>query len=514
VASLRSTSAQAFFVNKLLSERSVAKGRDTVLLLIGLLRDAIEPAEAHVDDIIKRALKVLLSLKDLNDLRSVNSAFRAWVVKSELNLQNAVQVWDQVFDEDDGRSSLILALIRPAIGLPNMSDYQKTLLEGRSDSTHLPLLQSLILSPARPSCAHEPLIRLNCAHTLWAMHNSEANAAASIGLCLAVLLDGSHSPRLLLAREVALLSTDGYGPHYDHGLNLLALSLPALDIHPALLQALKNALTDKVRQSREDRYVRALAAILGDRRRGQSRKPNSGRGRKFDDSIEWGLQNIATQLGIPESVLNMKHQLRDGGENINELRLMRAAFAKRIGEAPNCYWDMLRSSEIFGSVIKSLKICLGIQLSSHWQEALRVTLDQMLPQAIGKYFDQKEWGLLAARLSQTDISDNDIDFAAWLILFDIWVWARKGYDHHEPSPFANIIEAAHSLPHPILEFALTIRNATINPKKGLPALRKLLSKPNPIIAELLTSAGWPLKPQVTVSPPLIESGSSAAAPEL
>lgn len=504
VASLRSTSAQAFFVNKLLSEKSATKGRDTVLLLIGLLRDAIEPAELCAEDIVTRALETLQSQKKLNDIRTIDTALRAWALKNEANLDQVMLVWRKLFDQADDRTSLILALIRPSVGLPSLVNAEEVVLNKRCNSPELAIFRSLILRPGKPSYSDKDLIGLNYAHALWALDNPEANAAAAIGFCLSILLTSSHGPRRLLIRQIALISVDGYGPSFDHTMNLLAIGMPSGDIHPIVTKALENALLNRNIKRNRERPETVLAGLLGKHikptPRTQQNKVN--RGDKLIRIFEPGLSDLAAKFGVPNSVIALKDKLREGNSHTRELYFARESFAEKMNKTPNYYWDTLRSSDIFDGLLESLQVCLDIKLPPHWKEAVQITLEQSVPDAIAKYFDQREWVQLNDRLSKNNATESDIDFAAWLILFDIWIWARNGYVFDEPSPLENIINTARSLKNPILDFSLAIHYATQKPKEGATVLNRLLSSPHSDVKNLLIESGWPLwtDGEIVVSP--------------
>jgi energy-coupling factor transporter ATP-binding protein EcfA2 len=507
VASLRSIPGQTFFIDKLVDEHASSNPRDTVLLLIGLLRDAIEPAEERANDIVRQAMETLQGLTDPADIRLIESALLSWVSKDASNSKLSTQVWDEVFVLAEPQSRLILTLIRAALGLPQLSDNQKQSLTTQCDAVQLGPLRTLIFDPPENASTNNLSLRLDCLDTSWALHNPETNAAAVLGLCTSILLDPIHIPRRLLCRELALLSVYGDGPHHDHGLNLVALALPNSDMHSALRNALHNALSEKdvpMRHHSEKNLHEIVWSLhesgdIPSKAKEKSRGEFQERRGEFEEVIENEFQRRAKRFGISNSLIKVKRMSEEQNET-SELNLIRQSFKEKAATTPESYWHMLQSSEIFSLyLIDSLEACIGIIPKGHWREALGSTLKSRLPHAISKYFDQREWRLLDDRLNSQKVDDDDIDFAAWLILFDIWIWKRSGYETADRSPLAYLVTTAQTLGHPLLRFALSVRATCQGVQGAEKVLLGVISERNAFVVDLLTMAGWPRLGEVLLS---------------
>lgn len=493
VASLKSTSAQVFFIEKILSKQKSENSRDAILLLIGLLRDAIEPAEDKAVDIIKQTLVTLLSLKDTNDIRLIERTLSNWMTKDKLNANIVLSIFDEIFINSSEQQKIALSLIRAAIRLPQLSAAQKSsIIESKNNAKEIELLQSLIFSPSKKLNSRKNCDKFNAIHTKWALIRSESNAASVIGLCLSGILDDTSMAKKLLIREITLLSTPGSGPHHDHGQNLTAIAISCSSIHDDLKKSLINSLSqnrgihkDFEKEKTIKKHFQSAA------KKGYFLKEKTSSSLDFSMIVKLELDHKAESLGINEVIFDIPHQKRENEEDF-ELKIIKNSFPNKINNAPESYWRMLQSSSIFSSLfIGSIEDCFEITEFPHWREALINTLNENLPPIISKYLDKAEWERLSIRMDSVEIDIDDIYFCAWLILFDIWIWNRDGYNEPQKSPLAPLIEKSKKIENSLINFALYTRNIHLGIKNSENEMADLISRKDSQLQEILIAAGWP-----------------------
>jgi energy-coupling factor transporter ATP-binding protein EcfA2 len=492
IASLRSISGQSFFVDKILDEQTRAKPRDTLLLLIGLLRDGIDPAEERASDIVRRTIEVLQHLKDPDDIRIIESALHAWIVKDEKNGELGITVFDEIFEKATPAFYLILALIRPTLGMPELTLQQKSKLHGPVETGQIQMLERLVYSPLVMNDNYPNSSRLFDFYTEAAFHSPETNAASAIGFCVSALLDCKKIPLRLLCRELAIWSGMGYGPHHDNGLNLAAITLSATNPHPGLRLAVQNSLhLHNSTGERQAFSVRSLDALFRSWLNNRGKVAHRAHEMEFRDVILDTLRRRISKAGSRKSSLKMKMGTH-GIDRVESLDLIRNSFFEKVDSNPGSYWDVLRNSEIFSKYfLETFEGCAGISPMGHWGEALRITLQRKVPSALSKYFDNEEWHQLSIRISGADVVEDDIYFTAWLILFDVWVWNRNGYGEAAESPIVNLIVAAEAMKDPIIRFALALRATAQGDAVASETAKYMFNHPE--LTEIFTKAGWPTR---------------------
>lgn len=483
VASLRSPPAQKFFVEKLLN--LVGNGnlsRDGALLLMGLLRDGIEPAEEQALEIVKQTLTTLQSLTDPDDILTVQSSIRAWTNRDKLSVGIGGVALNILFEKAATPGKLTLSLTRSSLDLPPADSAQLAILERElGNDPQLQAYKALILGRPAATVRWPDIVAL---HDLWATDSPQGNLCAAIGLCLSILLEPEHVPRRLLARELTLLPTSGYGPHSDHFMNLLSVALPAAKLPPEVINALGSAL-GPMRRREANLIVRAISPYMN----GLITFDEGSRNEDF--SMLEGLRgNLREKL--KKAKIRVPRLKTSRSELHEDLALISETFRDKLEEAPTSFWQMVRSSEIFSEmIIPSIAGPLGLKHLGHWQEALRISLRDRIPQAISRYLDVQEWRALAGRLTARAETSDDLDFAAWLALFDLWIWERDGYHEADQSPLRYVLEAARNRDHPSLQFVLAVRGVCHQVPDSGAELQRLTADPKSQIVTLLTGLGWP-----------------------
>lgn len=480
VASLRSTSGQKFFVDKLLRlPKDTLPSRDRALLLVGLLRDGIEPAEEQAKLIIEQALQSLQTLQSSEDVVSLQSSVRAWTTKDPANAKTSESAATKLFEVSTLEEKLTIALARPALGLRHLEASEASSLEKLGEQNKV--YKSLILGT--------PATKINCdalmaLHDLWATQSPETNAAAAAGLALFILLDPTSVAARLLQRELITFGTGEYGPHNDHLQNLMAISMAGVSIRPELTRALSNSF--------KRRRLRSISDLIVPHMNGLIRQDSDGKRDKFAmlDSIRPFLEERVENAKI-SSVRVFASRSKRADQAREEIDLIKATFRANMVESPGSYWDMLCASEIFTEyVISSVISALDLSPAAHWKEGLRSSLKSRIPTLLAKFFDEAEWTNLSVRLRGDDCRSEDQDFAAWLVLLDLWVWQRDGYTKATESPLIHVVEAAKGSQHTLLNFSLALWRVCHQLPGANEELQTVTTATNSNLRTLLGNFGW------------------------
>ncbi|MCC8432100.1 NACHT domain-containing protein [Reyranella aquatilis] len=488
VASLRSTSGQKFFVDKLLDFPTGSfPSRDRALLIVGLLRDGIEPAEEKAQVIVEKALQSLQTLDSPDDIVSLQSSIRAWSTKDAAHSAITEAAASKVFESSASRQKFIIALARPALDLrPSDSKELSSLVKTYSDQASA--YESLILGTPTTMLGWEPLMAL---HDLWATQSPETNAAAAIGLGLSALLDSTHIPARLLRRELIVFGTGEYGPHNDHFQNLISIAMAGTNIRPELKKALFNSFRRS--NSPRRRRVRPISSLIAPHTNGLIRQEMDGKRDNFAmlEHIRPFLEAKVENLNV-RSLGSAANRSKRGDHAREEIDLIKDTFRLGMEESPGSYWDMLWASEIFSEyVIASVISALNLRPIAHWKEGLRGSLKARIPALVGRFFDEAEWETLSVRLKEGNFSSDDQDFAAWLVLLDLWVWQRDGYVKPTDSPLIRIVEAAQYSEHSLLRFSVALWRVSHQLPGANEDMQNLTAAANSRLRTQLESFGWP-----------------------
>ncbi|MDO8040043.1 NACHT domain-containing NTPase [Janthinobacterium sp. SUN137] len=494
VASLKSTSAQNFFIEKILIKQKELASKDSTLLLIGLLRDAIEPAEDKSREIIQQSIETLQLLNEENDIRVIERALLNWTSKTQENLNTTTSVFDEIFSKANSEKKITLALIRPTIGIGQFSNEQKiTISKIKGHTNEVNLLRSFVFSPAEKTKRKKQNEKVNLLSLNWALIRPESNAASAIIFCSSNLLDDIDVAKKLLTREIALLCIAAHGPHYDNGLNLASIAYADTEIHSALKKSLKNSLSNKRKTKRRstNKELSKLFENFITLNHPECLIGNENNNYNLSDIISEELERRTNEIEIPYEIAHMARISHDKDE-IAELESIREIFLQKINTNPAMYWQMLQSSKIFSSLfISGIQNSFDIINISHWNEALSETLTKSIPETISYFFNHTEWDAVIKRLEEKSEDIKDIYFSAWLILFDVWIWLTDGYKDEKESPIYRLLTLSREINHPIIIFALQMRLSLIN-KKHLEIINSIYIETSQDLNEILTSAGWPL----------------------
>jgi hypothetical protein len=188
---------------------------------------------------------------------------------------------------------------------------------------------------------------------------------------------------------------------------------------------------------------------------------------------------------------------RTRNSTTSDIELIRREVYERIKTIPQSYWTMLRSTEVFDRFISSAVKSLDLRPEGHWQEALRTTLGHRLPGAIAPYFRHEFQNGVEKRIRDGSASEDDLNFAAWFLLVDIWIWVQRAYKDPSQSPFNSLAEATRTLEHAALRFSNVARDISHGVDGAEAQMTSVIGDQTSGVMALLRSAGWPLTEKPT-----------------
>ena len=493
VASLRSTSGQEFFVKKLLNPDVCRETRDAALLLIGLLRDGVEPAEEEALEITTHALKTLFRLDNSNDVRAVHSALAAWFGKDKKNEQVGTHAVKKLFASSDPARRLTLLLTKSIVHIDDpMIDERILIYKNLAGSLELSAFARLVDREVNDTIPTIDWSRMNSVHDFWATESPEGNVAAAAGLCISILLDPIGVPRRLFHRELVVLgAVPSNGPHNDHMLNLLSFALPLVVFPPEIAGAFKIALGSA--RGQKARSEKETSLIVSRVQRLLAGKRTPVRNKDTEPSLDVKNTLLEKANLASSEVTRLPEQLRHFREptNTSGLGLIKKTFRATFEKNSFGYIKMIFDSEIYSELLfPSLQLSLNVSPVAHWQEALRGPLQSRVSEAICMYFDIREWETLITRFKENTQCEDDRFFAAWLVMLDIWTWEHEGYHEDTSSPLKRIISVVQGDPHPLLRFVLSLRKACLQLPGANEELTALVTDRESGLADLLTDVGW------------------------
>ncbi|WP_175164934.1 NACHT domain-containing protein [Paraburkholderia fynbosensis] len=499
VASLKSIQGQSFFVQKLVDGNKKHLSRDAVLLLIGLLKDAIEPAEEFSADILLQAFECLLTCNESNDVRAIEGALRAWIDKNVENKALAVQIHDEFYESVSVRRRLDAVLIRAGMELPQLSDEQKLKISesGRGANSSIALLKGIIFDPPIPSLNPEFAEALFVASMVLAFESPDTNLAGVMLFSMSLILKPETAARRLFDREFGVLASGAAGPHRDNGRNIVSIALPFLDnINPTIYRALRNSFvpgrprTPKQEIQQNEEGGRIFEAAFFSRLYSKSVK------HARSDSEAAGVRRAfvwtrrADMMKIPNTWRKATSEARKKIDR-SELPIIRSAFREKMDSSPDVFWRMVCASDVFSVyLMEAVFACAGLKSNVLWSEALRASLVAKVPLTFARYLQLEEWTRLEKVVHTGEASEQDLDLVAWLLTFDIWIWNNRGYDRPEHSPFDMLSKNASFVNYAPIQLALAARDVAYRTAGAEDRFLAHMAERGTPISDALVAAGW------------------------
>ncbi|WP_411835544.1 NACHT domain-containing protein [Pseudomonas chlororaphis subsp. aurantiaca] len=483
VASLRSTQAQKYFVDKLL-EDSNKETRDNCLLLLGLLRDAIEPAENNAEDIIENCFATLLNLDKRSDASAVLYSLLHWLVRDDDNIPLTSRIWLKLYNAAEPYNRIQLLLANTALVFPtSRSDIPSHLELPESPESDL----SHFLTSGKPSLTTEKISKkLDAIATYWAFHSPGTNAEAALLMGCSLAMNPKNVARRLFQKELALIVSHGGGPHGDTGINMIGIALDSINDPPEeIIRSLDNYITPgKGGMQRSSKLIECIDKFIASH-------PKLNLSSSHQRSVKGVVfKNAARSLGIPEKSLRTVQDRDSSGSIV----IIHEEYLMKRKETPKVFWSMFRSSEIFNvNFIRTFESCSEIKMSGTWAEALHVGLGKSIPQSIGKFFSSSERKTIQKNLLNGNNDEDTVYFAAWMILFDIWTWAGHAYKNNKSSTINSFINKLSNSPIfeiPAIKLSVLIHRLVTTPNTDSEAKLLELWSNCAEVREMLSQAAW------------------------
>lgn len=483
VASLRSTQAQKYFVDKLLESSSNKETRDNCLLLLGLLRDAIEPAENSAEDIIDNCLSTLLILNKRTDASAILFSILNWLVRDEKNNDLISSVWLKRYENSDIQGRIGLLLANTALVYPTLSSDIPTHLE-LTNSPEADLCK--FFNKGELSATTEAIsIKLDALAKYWAFHSPSTNAEAALLMGASMALNPADAAKRLFHKELALVANNGGGPHGDSGINMIGIAASSItDVPEELLRSLGAHITDRGSLRRSNKVFQCIDKFIISH---PEYKLSTTPRHNIKTMV---FKNSARSAGISDKALRVLHD-REASSNV---QMIQEEFWNKRQDTPKIYWSLLRASEIFNTnFVRTFENISEIKMIGMWPEALHTGMAKRTSQAVGKFFSTKEREIAQKKILNNQHDEETIYFVAWMILFDIWSWSGHAYKNNRKSTIKAFITQLAATPAgeiPAIKLAILTRDLIITPKTDSEAELLELWSQNSETKAMLSQAGW------------------------
>lgn len=483
VASLRSTQAQTYFVERLLEDSDAKLTRDNILLLLGLLRDAIEPAENNVDDIITNCFETLLKLTDRSDVNAVIQSFLHWLMKEEPNESLCAIAWQKLYNVVTVADRTKMLLINAALVVP--TQWEEILnyppVDDSIESDVAKFLNGGDNSPGTSVIAE----KLYALSVFLAFDSPSSNVEAAILTTCSVALDSASSSSRIFLKELALVGCGG-GPHRDNGMNMVSIAASRVsDIPEEIERSLSHCLeSDRFKLRGNEGIARCIEAFI---EASTGKKISSSRSYSYEGGK---VRDKARSLGIPDKLL----KARSRRETSNVIKLIHSEYALKRKEEPSIFWSRLRLSEIFGrDFVRSFEGCSGIKMEGLWDQALYSGLVGKIPRSIERFFSSKSRLEIQNKVLGVEADEDTLYFAAWMVLFDLWAWSGGCYDKGQESSVRKFIVALRSssaFEYPPIKLSILIHSLVTEPTESNQAELLKYWQSSSEVGVMLSQAGW------------------------
>jgi hypothetical protein len=405
IAGLDSNASQQFLIEQLISQKANGQQSSKAQLLGGLLLDGIEAAEERTRDILRELIESSMDAGEIEQVRQTNTLLNLWLTKESSNQDFLCDVFEEIKADLKGKDQgLRLTLVGTAIGMPKEKqlEFAANLLD--SDSVEAELF--VLLFGPEPMTEVSPRL-LQRLMPLWTAQYSYTR--------------WSPQPNFIAAACEAVsgfLSADIAAKH------LFGLQLYSFDGSPAFSHLMFNLC----------RFMQNAAAIT---------KVTSLISFRDSSPQFYGMYTtlLRLQLHVEPPVMNI---------DVNY-------------DYPDS--EFLLETGTYTPVFTTICEHLKLEPRSQWFEALRV---DFLPRF--KYrlplLSGNKWEKIEASFNNGAISAGDEFLAAWLVIFDAWLYLLRAYDSADNSPFVGLLALTRNSTAPALKVAHYFRDQVFG--DGLP----------------------------------------------
>jgi hypothetical protein len=488
VASLKNPVAQKLVVDRVIWSDPSESAFGKATLLVGLIRDGIEPAEEEVDAILRLAVSTLVEANSAEEINKLVGSVTALLAKEPRFSPSLSRALERAEAQFSGRLSVRLGLVASLLGSLGPALEAAAYSDVRSTEKERTVFGTLIARrPAEASMDNVWWESLTQLLTYLGLVSAPSNTISSLGDGVVGMVEPSNLIPRLLRKELTFFGTAGYGPHQHHLMNLGGIVFGSADLHPAFRAAVISAFqreSSELESSFQPRSrIKELGDLLENVYRVRSDKRKKREAMSLFDKIRSDLKNrVMDQIG--------RDPIGDYREfDRGFLQAQSKVFAERLHAQTNLYWNSIRQAGMLSDgLIEILIETIGLSPKSHWQAALMGSLGDGLPSALAPAFDRKSWDEIARSASSSFISGRIVTEAAWLLLVDIWIWANHGYDGPGQSPVVDLAKAVENHPAPEIVFARTARDFVHGADSS--GLIRAMTDSDTGIPRLLAEIGW------------------------
>ncbi len=182
---------------------------------------------------------------------------------------------------------------------------------------------------------------------------------------------------------------------------------------------------------------------------------------------------------------------------INDLALVRdrdRARDRAISKQVDLWQVILSSSDYYNPLIELLCDIFELEPRPQWMEALRVEFLPQIPKRITLY-NESFWQETESAFERGEFDEAEIYGAAFLLIFDSWLYIFELYKTVDDSIFDNLAELTKKIDAPPLKTAHCIRDLAYGDESRTEDLAAMVKSDDPEYREIFETCLWRLTPE-------------------
>ncbi|HEX7335021.1 MAG TPA: NACHT domain-containing protein [Pyrinomonadaceae bacterium] len=411
IAGLDSNASQQFLVEQILRDETSDKQWAKAQLLGGLLLDGVEAAEENAGAILEELLNASRNTHDIEQLRATNSILNSWLTKGTSNedlLLNLLVSFNKVQNTAD---RLRTVLVATAIGFSKDKQLRLAteLLNTEDSESELFYLffNNKPLSKTSPALARR-IAPLWALQDFYSLTSAELNFIAASCQSVTGYMDIRTCAKRLFEEQLVVLfggSVAGSGPLGD----FIANSCLFIRNAPDILRFLSTRADELNRYQ----FPRALTLF---------RATHAARGGKEVDDNNSVIEQAKVHARSLLPTIDI--------QKVN-VRLVTGYRLEDFGS------ELFSDPSIYTSILQVICDAVRLESRAQWWEALRVDFIPRIHLRIPQ-LDKNYWSKVEASFSRTAVNETKEFIAAWLLIFDAWLYIHESYNYPTDSPFKNL----------------------------------------------------------------------------
>jgi energy-coupling factor transporter ATP-binding protein EcfA2 len=452
VAGLRSSDSQAFLCQQLLALPADKEACHLALLLGGLLLDGVEAAEQEGGDIVKRLFAACVSEQEPELLSRLVAVLRTLHERSPDEQDYLEAGYEEAWAKAPANDQIGLLLAGFAAGLS-----ETRLAELTGNALALPRCDWL-----RWLLSEQPVVessgvlsgQLSSFYNELAVYATTVRWSNRLAAVAEAVLAPNQSAYLAFRLRLFLilfsdLYTESYGPFNEFG------CYPAEILASETINISLNWAQDRAHNRDRTRT----------RDRARDRAHNRAWNRDLDQTMN-------------------RDRTRTLARDLDEI-VAKARFEQQTSET---IWRLIAADTEFADDLTNLWLD-GLQLEPRalWQEALHSCFLPSVPSRLWLY-QPETWRRVEANFASSVVDENDSYAAAWLLLYDIWLFITGAYPTPDASPFNRLAELTRDHDAPALQVAHCLRDLTHGDETQAEKLNMMIADPR--FHQLFHDAMW------------------------